>query len=80
MTATIYELIDNSGIDCEPYFLAVAAAYGGVSYAEAVEQVHEDEDMKAVYDSLYKVVKDNYSQVEFEEALESIIKPKHYPL
>ena len=92
----ITELISSGahGLDLEPYFLAVAAAYGGLDdLDEAYESVHENEEMKLINDKLYSFIYDTLTQgtkpteqqVElmseaFDDGLESIIVPMHYPL
>lgn len=92
----ITELISSGahGLDVEPYFLAVAAAYGGLEdLDEAYESVHENEDFKLINDKLYEYIYDTLTQGDkpteqqvelmseaFDDGLESIIVPMHYPL
>ena len=92
----ITELISNGyhQIDYDQYFLAVAAAFGGLGdYTEALESVHEDETMEAINNSLYEFIYDTLTQGDpieellteymseaFDDALELMITPMHYPL
>ncbi len=95
-TTRITELITGGdhGLDTDPYFLAVAAAYGGLEdMTEAFEMVHENEEFKEVNTKLYSFIYDTLTQGDktseqqveliseaFDEALESIILPMHYPM
>lgn len=92
----VTELISNGnhGIFYDDYFLAVAAAYGGLGdYTEALESVHEDEEMEAINTKLYEFIYDtltegdpieepltDYLSEAFDDGLESMIAPMHYPL
>ena len=92
----ITELISGGGygFDANPYFLAVAAAYGGLEdMTEAYESVHENEEFESmntklyafIYDTLTQGDKISEQQVElmseaFDDALESIIMPMHYKI
>lgn len=89
----ITELISNGNhqIDYDQYFLAVAAAFGGLGdYTEALESVHEDAEMEAINTKLYEFIYDtltegdwieepltDYLSEAFDEALESMITPMH---
>ena len=92
----VTELISNGNheIFYDDYFLAVAAAYGGLGdYIEALESVHEDTEMKAINTKLYEFIYDTltegdpieeplieYLSEAFDDGLESMITPMHYPL
>ena len=90
----ISQIISDCDIDYHPYFLAVAAAYGGLGdYEEALEQIHEDEEWLEVNTKLYAHVYDTltedsepteaqteYMSEAFDDTLENWIVPMHYPL